>query len=63
MIPEEWKQLVYARTRQPGPMRMTDGRWPVSYRDWQGGYDPADRLDQAILATRKAAFPQRGLLP
>lgn len=63
MIPEEWKQLVYARTRQPGPMRMTDGRWPVSYRDWQGGYDPADRLDQAVLATRKAAFPQRGLLP
>jgi acetoin utilization protein AcuC len=44
-------------------MRMTDGRWPVGWRDWEEGYDPADRLDQAILSTRRAAFPFRGLLP
>ncbi|MFE5485164.1 acetoin utilization protein AcuC [Streptomyces sp. NPDC056527] len=62
-IPSSWRDLVYARTRQPGPMRMTDGRWPVGWRDWEEGYDPADRLDQAILATRRAAFPLRGLLP
>ncbi|MFH8840942.1 acetoin utilization protein AcuC [Streptomyces sp. NPDC017868] len=62
VIPASWRDEVYARTRQPGPMRMTDGRWPVGFRGWDEGYDPADRLDQAVLATRKAAFPLRGLL-
>ncbi|MFE5907776.1 acetoin utilization protein AcuC [Streptomyces wedmorensis] len=62
VVPSSWRDEVYARTRQLGPARMTDGRWPVGFRDWAGGYDPADRLDQAVLATRKAAFPLRGLL-
>ncbi|MFD8572873.1 acetoin utilization protein AcuC [Streptomyces sp. NPDC059639] len=62
VIPESWRQEVFARTRQLAPARMTDGRWPVEFRGWEEGYDPADRLDQAILATRKAAFPLRGLL-
>jgi acetoin utilization protein AcuC len=63
VIPESWRQEVFARTRQLAPMRMTDGRWPVSWKDWESGYDPADRLDQAIVATRKAVFPLRGMLP
>ncbi|MEU7031372.1 acetoin utilization protein AcuC [Streptomyces sp. NPDC015232] len=62
VIPSSWRDEVYARTRQPGPVRMTDGRWPVAVRDWAEGYDPADRLDQAVLATRRAVFPLRGLL-
>jgi acetoin utilization protein AcuC len=62
-VPETWRQEVYALTRQAGPRRMTDGRWPVTFREWGDGYDPADRLDQAILATRKAAFPLRGMMP
>ncbi|MEV6199918.1 acetoin utilization protein AcuC [Streptomyces sp. NPDC051771] len=62
VVPSSWRDEVYARTRQLGPGRMTDGRWPVDFRDWAAGYDPADRLDQAVLATRKAAFPLRGLL-
>ncbi|MFD7387679.1 acetoin utilization protein AcuC [Streptomyces sp. NPDC059852] len=62
LIPESWRREVYARTRQLGPARMTDGRWPVAWADWESGYDPADRLDQAVLATRKAVFPLRGLL-
>ena len=42
---------------------MTDGREPV-WRDWgETGYDPADPLDQAVLATRRAVFPAQGLLP
>ncbi|RII22096.1 Acetoin utilization protein AcuC [Streptomyces sp. YIM 130001] len=61
-VPEEWRQEVFARTRQLAPARMTDGREPV-WRDWESGYDPADRLDQAIVATRRAAYPLRGLLP
>ncbi|MEU9575917.1 acetoin utilization protein AcuC [Streptomyces chilikensis] len=62
-VPENWRQEVYALTRQPGPRRMTDGRWPVTFREWEDGYDPADRLDQAVLATRKAVYPLRGLMP
>ncbi|MFE9776475.1 acetoin utilization protein AcuC [Streptomyces sp. NPDC005931] len=62
VIPEGWRQEVYARTRQLAPIRMTDGRWPLSWASWEDGYDPADRLDQAVLATRRAVFPLRGLL-
>lgn len=63
VIPEGWRQDVFARTRQLGPARMTDGRWPVEWAGWEAGYDPADRLDQAVLATRRSVFPLRGLLP
>ncbi|MDX3233880.1 acetoin utilization protein AcuC [Streptomyces sp. ME19-01-6] len=62
-VPEEWRHEVYRRTRQSAPGRMTDGRSP-QWRDFaEWGYDPGDRLDQAILATRRAAFPHHGLLP
>jgi acetoin utilization protein AcuC len=61
--PEDWRFEVYRRTRQPAPQRMTDGRTPRWRSFHDGGYDPADRLDQAILATRRAVFPLHGLLP
>lgn len=62
-VPEDWRHEVYRRTRQPAPWRMTDGRQP-QWRDFgEWGYDPGDRLDQAILATRRAVFPHHGLLP
>lgn len=62
-VPEEWRQLVYARMRQPGPHRMTDGRDP-RWRDFgEGGYNPGDVVDQAVLATRRAVFPAHGLMP
>jgi acetoin utilization protein AcuC len=62
VLPASWRDEVYARTRQLGPGRMTDGRAPA-WRGWESGYDPADRLDQSIRATRTAVFPLRGLLP
>ncbi|MFD8867672.1 acetoin utilization protein AcuC [Streptomyces sp. NPDC059590] len=62
-VPEDWRHEVYRRTRQSAPWRMTDGRQP-QWRDFgEWGYDPGDRLDQAILATRRAVFPHHGLLP
>ncbi|MFF9560201.1 acetoin utilization protein AcuC [Streptomyces albus] len=63
-VPAEWRQEVYARTQGGGaPQRMTDGLEP-RWSDWEAsGYDPADRLDQAIRATRNAVFPAHGLLP
>lgn len=62
VVPEAWKQEVYRRTRTLAPGRMTDGRWPVGWRGWDEGYDPADRVDQAVLAARRTLFPLRGLL-
>ncbi|MFI0907860.1 acetoin utilization protein AcuC [Streptomyces sioyaensis] len=63
MVPEQWRHEVFRRTRQLAPHRMTDGRTP-QWRDFvDDGYDPADRLDQAVLATRRAVFPSHGLLP
>ena len=63
-IPDEWRAEVYRRTRQQAPYRMTDGRDPVMWADFaENGYDPADRLDQAILAARRTAFPLHGLVP
>jgi acetoin utilization protein AcuC len=61
-VPEEWRTEVLRRTRQQGPLRMTDGM-SAAWKDFDAGYDPADRLDQAILATRRAVFPHHGLLP
>jgi acetoin utilization protein AcuC len=62
LVPEDWRHEVYARTRATAPLRMTDGREPrwSSFED--AGYDPASRLDQAVLATRRAVFPLRGML-
>ncbi|MEU7105317.1 acetoin utilization protein AcuC [Streptomyces sp. NPDC046215] len=62
-VPEGWRAEVFRRTRQLGPLRMTDGRTPQWQDFTDSGYDPADRLDQAILATRRAVFPAHGLLP
>ncbi|MFD3518158.1 acetoin utilization protein AcuC [Streptomyces sp. NPDC058657] len=63
VIPDSWRELVYARMRtgERGPGRMTDGRTPA-WRAWDEGYDPADRVDQAVLGVRRAVFPLRGLL-
>ncbi|MCC9312237.1 acetoin utilization protein AcuC [Kitasatospora sp. RB6PN24] len=61
--PDEWRAEVYRRTRRPAPLRMTDGA-TGDFQDFaEGGYDPADRIDQAILAARRAVFPYHGLLP
>ncbi|MYS21597.1 MULTISPECIES: acetoin utilization protein AcuC [unclassified Streptomyces] len=62
-VPEDWRHEVYAKTRATAPLRMTDGREPGFSGFDDAGYDPASRLDQAILATRRAVFPAHGLLP
>ncbi len=63
-VPDAWRKHVYARTgRASTPQRMTDGREP-RWPDWdESGFDPADAVDQAVLATRRAVFPAHGLLP
>ena len=44
------------------PLPMTDGA-DVDYVDFEDGFTPESRIDQAILATRRAVFPELGLDP
>jgi acetoin utilization protein AcuC len=62
LTPSGWRAHVSSRYDRTPPQRMTDGG-STAFADWSGGYDPADRLDQAIHATRTAVFPAHGLDP
>ncbi|MGR6913005.1 acetoin utilization protein AcuC [[Actinomadura] parvosata] len=57
-----WRRFVRERTGETPPLTMTDGRNP-EFRDLSGGYDPADPIDRAVMATRNAVFPLHGLDP
>ena len=56
--PLAWRQ----RLGPYAPVAMTDGD-EVSFEDFDSGYSPSSRVDQAIIATRKAVFPELGLDP
>ncbi|HEU4541152.1 MAG TPA: acetoin utilization protein AcuC [Jiangellaceae bacterium] len=60
--PDDWRSHVATILGRPAPLRMTDGG-DTGYVDWAKGYDPADWLDRAVSATRKAVFPLHGLDP
>lgn len=76
-IPQSW--IEYARTltaeELTGDMSLHEGdeseRIPtvmgedadVWWRSWEVGYDPADPVDQSIMATRRELFPLHGLDP
>ncbi|MFB9377461.1 acetoin utilization protein AcuC [Kineococcus gynurae] len=61
-VPESWRRHVEELTGRPAPRTMSDGV-SAGYEPWSGGYDPADPVDRAVLATRRAAFPLHGLDP
>ncbi|WP_336923827.1 acetoin utilization protein AcuC [Aquipuribacter sp. SD81] len=61
-VPAGWLEHVEQLVGQPGPRRMTDGADPT-FDTWESGFDPADPVDQAVMATRKAVFPLLGLDP
>ncbi|MFW6204824.1 MAG: acetoin utilization protein AcuC [Actinomycetota bacterium] len=60
--PEPWQDHVRTRLGRRAPLRMTDGG-TAEFTDWSSGYDPADSLDRAVMATRKAVLPLHGLDP
>ncbi|UFU02509.1 acetoin utilization protein AcuC [Ruania suaedae] len=61
-LPPAWVERVLVLVDGEGPGTMSDGG-AAGFRRWTEGYDPADPVDQAIAATRRAAFPWRGLDP
>jgi acetoin utilization protein AcuC len=60
--PAAWRELVRRRTGTEPPELMTDGA-SGDFARFEDGFDPADPVDRAIMATRKAVFPVHGLLP
>jgi acetoin utilization protein AcuC len=61
-VPPAWREYVRGRFGVQAPPRMTDGA-DATWRDWRTGHDPADPVDRAILASRRAVFPEHGLDP
>ena len=61
-IPAAWREYAFRRTGREAPQIMTDGTEP-GFARFESGYNLADPVDQAIIATRKAVFPEHGLMP
>ncbi len=60
--PRGWREYARRRTGEYAPESMTDGELS-SHSAFASGYDPADRVDRSIMATRTAVFPAHGLHP
>jgi acetoin utilization protein AcuC len=63
LAPQTETPLAWREQLGPyAPVVMTDGV-EISYEDFTRGYSPSSRVDQAIIATRNAVFPELGLDP
>jgi acetoin utilization protein AcuC len=60
--PATWREYVDWVATEPAPELMTEGA-TATFASFDVGYDPADPVDQAIMATRAAVFPLHGLFP
>jgi acetoin utilization protein AcuC len=60
--PAAWRDYVHRRTGRAAPELMTEGQ-TAEFPPFDSGYDPADPVDRAIMATRNAVFPLHGLMP
>jgi acetoin utilization protein AcuC len=61
-IPDAWRDYATRRIGRQAPEVMTEGA-DTRYATFESGYDPAEPVDQAIMATRTAVFPEHGLMP
>lgn len=63
-VPAAWREHVRATLDREAPAAMNDGVADggiVWWRGWQSGHDPADPVDAAVMATRRAVFGLHGL--
>ena len=60
--PQLWREYVSWAAAEKAPELMTEGA-DGQFPSFDRGYDPADPIDQAIMATRNAVFPLHGLWP
>jgi acetoin utilization protein AcuC len=60
--PGTWREYVQRRTGRTAPRSMTEGQ-SAEFISFDSGYDPAEPVDRAIMATRNAVFPLHGLMP
>jgi acetoin utilization protein AcuC len=60
--PRLWREYVRITAAEPPPETMTEDA-SGKFSRFETGYDPADPIDQAIMATRNAVFPLHGLQP
>jgi acetoin utilization protein AcuC len=60
-LPPAWRTYV-EQVSGLQPARYL-GLESVDWRRWKAGYDPADDVDRAVLATRRHVFPLWGLDP
>jgi acetoin utilization protein AcuC len=60
--PSLWREYVQWTAAERAPELMTEGA-SAEYASFDAGYDPAEPVDQAIMATRNAVFPLHGLFP
>ena len=59
--PPQWVTAAQAHTARPVPAALHDGP-EVGYEPWQwGAGSPSRAVDRAVMATRKAVFPENGL--
>ncbi len=57
-VPQAWRDEVLSGE----PLTMSDGE-DVGFARFADGFSPSSRLDQAIIATQKAVYPELGLHP
>ena len=58
VVPDAWR----AEVGETMPLTMSDGA-NVAFQPFEDGISPESRIDQAIIATRNAVFPELGLDP
>jgi acetoin utilization protein AcuC len=62
LTPQAWRDYAERMTAERPPDLMTEGA-SAEFASFDRGYDPADPVDRAIMATRNAVFPLHGLFP
>lgn len=61
-VPQPWRDAVLARFGRM-PVAMMGDNASRQFSAWDDGYDPESAVDRAVMATRRAVFPLRGLDP